>query len=546
MTLFLDVFGFLSVILRGLALAFEALVVGGAVFLVWIARPDDLAQDTGLVFVRRRCSALLRGSAIGLLATQICYVTINSILLMGTSDLRWRDLIGANYFLAGVVVILVSAMFIALTRRAGRWFTAAAIPLSLVLISASVATSHAASRIDNSLQLMLLTSIHHAAVGAWVGGLGYLVLALGRSPGIELGQRIAGRYSRAAQVCVVVLLFAGVGLSWSYLHSFHDLYGTNYGLMVLTKVLAFGILLGIGGLNYFIVRRVQTDPGSLLRRLSRFAEAEVGIGFTIILATASLTSMPPAVDLRDSRATAADIAQRFSPALPRLKSPEVAELTLASPLDMDAKGAAGLAPESFVPGQVKQANTASDIAWSEYNHNWSGLVVLTAGLLAVAARTNRIRLARHWPLVFIGLGVFLFLRADPENWPLGPHGFWESMVVAEVLQHRLFVFLIVSFAIFEWKVQTGRISPARAGLVFPAVCAIGGALLLTHTHSLGNSKDQLLIEMSHAPLALLGIVAGWSRWLELRSAGPYVRVFSWIWPICLTLVGAILVNYREI
>jgi putative copper resistance protein D len=341
-------------------------------------------------------------------------------------------------------------------------------------------------------------------------------------------------------------LFAGLGLSWSYLDSFHALYGTTYGLMVLTKVVAFGLLLGIGGLNYFIVRRVQTDPIGLLRRLSRFAEAEVGIGFTIILATASLTSMPPAVDLRDSRATVGDIVQRFSPRLPKLKSPNMEELTLASPLDMDANGAAGLAPESFVPGQVKQANTASDIAWSEYNHNWSGLVVLTAGLLAVAARTNRIRLARHWPLVFIGLAVFLFLRADPENWPLGPHGFWESMVVAEVLQHRLFVFLIVSFAIFEWKVQTGRISPARAGLVFPAVCAIGGALLLTHTHSLGNSREQLLIEMSHVPLALLGVAAGWSRWLELRSTSPYARVFSWIWPICLTLVGAILVNYREV
>jgi len=117
--------------------------------------------------------------------------------------------------------------------------------------------------------------------------------------------------------------------------------------------------------------------------------------------------------------------------------------------------------------------------------------------------------------------------------------------VADVLQHRLFVFLIVSFAIFEWKVQTGRISPARAGLVFPAVCALAGALLLTHTHALSNSRDQLLIEMSHVPLALLGVAAGWSRWLELRSASPQVHVFSWIWPICLTLVGAILVNYRE-
>src|SRR5258707_1130496 len=209
MTQFLDVFGFLSVLLRGLTLAFEALVVGGTAFLVLIARLGDSAQSSDLVFVRSRCGALLRWSAIGLMATQICYGTINSILLTGTSDLRWTDLAGANYVIAGAAAILVSALFIPLTLYGGSWFTAAAVPLACVLIAASVATSHAASRIDHGLKLMALTAIHHAAVGVWVGGMGYLVLTLGRSPSVQLAQRIAGRYSRAAQVSVAVLMFAG-------------------------------------------------------------------------------------------------------------------------------------------------------------------------------------------------------------------------------------------------------------------------------------------------------------------------------------------------
>ena len=28
-------------------------------------------------------------------------------------------------------------------------------------------------------------------------------------------------------------------------------------------------------------------------------------------------------------------------------------------------------------------------------------------------------------------GKFLFLRSDPENWPLGPNGFWESFAVVD-------------------------------------------------------------------------------------------------------------------
>lgn len=167
------------------------------------------------------------------------------------------------------------------------------------------------------------------------------------------------------------------------------------------------------------------------------------------------------------------------------------------------------------------------------------------GLLAVLARSGIAGWARNWPLAFLGLAVFIFLRADPENWPLGPRSFWQSFAVADVLQHRLFVLLIVAFAGFEWSVQTGRIPSGRAGLVFPMVCAIGGALLLTHSHSLGNIKEELLAELSHSTLAILAVAAGWSRWLELRLDGSWRRAPAWIWPICFVFIGVILLNYRE-
>jgi putative copper resistance protein D len=82
-------------------------------------------------------------------------------------------------------------------------------------------------------------------------------------------------------------------------------------------------------------------------------------------------------------------------------------------------------------------------------------------------------------------------------------------------------------------------------LVFPAVCAVGGALLLTHTHSLSNIKEELLVELSHIPLAISAVAAGWSRWLELRLADPRRQIPAWIWPFCFILIGAVLLNYRE-
>jgi putative copper resistance protein D len=261
------------------------------------------------------------------------------------------------------------------------------------------------------------------------------------------------------------------------------------------------------------------------------AESEVGIGFTILLTAASLTSTPPAIDVAANRVTPQEIIQRMTPRWPRLATPSLTELT----------------PTPSLPNPAVQQplpNTPADIAWSEYNHHWAGMIVLGIGILGLLAR--RFSWARHWPLLFFRLAIFLLIRADPENWPLGPHGFWESFKVAEVAQHRFFVLLIVGFATFEWAVQTRRIDLQRAGLVFPMVCAVGGAVLVTHSHSLGNVKEEFLAEMSHIPLAILGVIAGWSRWLEIRLPGNRVQsLAAWIWPFCFVLVGTVLLNYHE-
>jgi putative copper resistance protein D len=147
--------------------------------------------------------------------------------------------------------------------------------------------------------------------------------------------------------------------------------------------------------------------------------------------------------------------------------------------------------------------------------------------------------------MFLALAGFILLRADPENWPLGPNGFWESFADSEVLQHRAYAALLVAFGLFEWMVRTARVRSTRAALVFPLICALGGALLLTHSHSLGNVKEELLAEFSHVPLALAGVGAGWSRWLELRLPPAERQVPSWIWPSCFVLIGLLLLFYRE-
>jgi putative copper resistance protein D len=254
----------------------------------------------------------------------------------------------------------------------------------------------------------------------------------------------------------------------------------------------------------------------------------VGLGLTLLLAAASLTSLPPAVDVVADRATPAEVAARFVPKLPRLSSPAIAQLlAVAAPID-----------------DTLATRQPAEYAWSEYNHHTAGLFVMLMGVLALLDRTGRVRWARHWPLLFLGLAAFLFVRNDPRAWPLGPAGFWESFVLPDVLQHRAFVVLVVAFALFEWMVRTGRLPARPWAYVFPLLCAVGGGLLLTHSHAMFNLKEEFLTEVTHAPLGILGAFAGWGRWLELRlpEAGAWP---GWTWRLALSAVGVLLLFYRE-
>lgn len=93
--------------------------------------------------------------------------------------------------------------------------------------------------------------------------------------------------------------------------------------------------------------------------------------------------------------------------------------------------------------------------------------------------------------------------------------------------------------------RAGRIANKRAALVFPLLCMLAGGLLLAHTHSIANFREELLVEITHVPIALLGIAAGAARWLELRMPAGHRHVAASIWPVCLLLSGLLLLTYHE-
>jgi putative copper resistance protein D len=524
----------LSVLARAATLAFEALLLGGVAFLLVVVQPARASAA-----VESFCRRGIKVAALALLIGELFLVSASGAILVSGSDLTLKDVTTTSFFRADFFAILFAIGLWICARFKGNKATVAMVSLSLLLLAATVSTSHAAARIDHRVLLALLTAAHHLGTAVWVGGMAYLLVSLGRVAGPDEARRLTQRYSKMALSGATTLVLAGIGMAWFYVGTWSGVYTTAYGIMLVAKVYLLVAMIALGAGNWFLVRRLASDPKPLLARLRRVVEAEVCLGFLAVLTAASLTAQAPAVDVNaQDRLTSREIYVRLHPEPPRMSSPPLAALAAPSSL------AVAVQDSQFV---ATVGSDDIDRAWSEYNHHWAGLIVLVAGVLALLSRHRTMRWARFWPLTFAGLAVFIVLRADPENWPLGPRPFWQSFAAPDVLQHRVGALLIVVFAAFECAVQAGKLKARWASYVFPAMCALGAALLLTHEHSARDVKEAMLAEMSHTPVALLGVTAGCGRWLELRLPKSLMAtIASYLWPVCLALVGLVLLNYREL
>jgi copper resistance protein D len=551
-TLF-DLFGLFSVVVHGLELVAQSVLLGSAAFMVFVLSPalaDEAPRD-----VSARCAGcrhVLCAAALSAIACVIAATVLNATVLAVSLPGSWRDVAGAGFVLAGGVKILAAAAI----GVVGSLSTVRALSTRMVLgvagvlfLSAALADSHAVARLEDNAVLLLATGAHELGAALWLGGLPCFWMVLHRADGGERARRIGRRFSALAVAGVALILMGAAVFVRLYIGAVDAVYGTAYGAMAVTKSALLGMLLLLGLYNFIAIRRFAADAAAI-RRVQRFVEVEMGLAVAVLLAAASITSMPPAVDLRDDRVTWAELVARFTPASPRLVSPEHATLAIpALQASLDAEqqsGSESTRARAYVPGGgALPPRNAEDIAWSEYNHHWAGVLVMLMGFAALAQRSHHAPWARHWPMLFLLLAAFLLLRADPEVWPMGDIGVIESLKDPEVLQHRLFSLLVAAFALFEWGVRTGRIAALNLRRVFPLLTALAATLLLTHSHALGNVKEEVLVDLTHLPIAVLGIGAGWARWLEVEAPEDEGRWAGWVWPACFVLIGLLLLGYRE-
>jgi putative copper resistance protein D len=530
MTLPADLAAFITMLLRGCQLAAQSLLIGGLTFLVVLANPlaPALAGAGPQLVVMTRLWAGRAGLLLAFVAA--LNVGISLLNLNQTLGLSVGEALGAEFIIWTLVAVAGGL-------SAWLWLRLFKGPLAGLLLLGSVAaaltaalmSTHASARLDQRAFYMTADALHQIGAAIWIGGIPFMLLGLALAA--PAGKALIGaRYSHLSMAAVTMLVIGAAIMAIGYSGSWAAFIGTAYGAMMATKLFLLGVLLLLGLMNLLTTHGANTDPEMF--RLRRFAEVEIGIGIAVMFIGASLATQPPAADQAldpSSLASFHEIVERMTPAMPRLVGPSHDEVTIPT--------------DQLIAANFESSD--ADKAWSEVNHHWAGLFLLTLAGLALLERTGRARWARNWPLLFLGLAVMLFIRSDPESWPLGPIPFWTRFLDPEVMQHRLVMLLLVPFGLFEWAVRTGRLTWNWARMVFPALCVLGGTLLLAHTHSLTDVKQSYLIELNHLPMGACGILAGWARWLELRGRGWQVKMASWIWPVCFVLIGLLLLDYRE-
>jgi putative copper resistance protein D len=192
------------------------------------------------------------------------------------------------------------------------WLPLPVCALCAVALTASLAwLGHAGAGEEPNQNLHLAGDLLHLmAAGIWPAGLAPFAVFLScfsktRDPSFLLTACVSTRRFSALSLSTVGVLFAsGIANSYFLVGTFHALVSTDYGLVLLLKIVLSCSIVGIGGWNLLAFRPRLAAAGEIpadktqraaLSKVARNVWIELCIASLILLVVGLLGIMPPAV-----------------------------------------------------------------------------------------------------------------------------------------------------------------------------------------------------------------------------------------------------------
>jgi copper transport protein len=209
--------------------------------------------------------------------------------------------------------------------------------------------------------------VHVAAAGVWTTGVVLLALVAWR-PGLVTRQReplvrCLPRFSAVALVSIGLVGVTGFFASWSQTGSLLDP-GTEYGWVLLVKLLLAVGALAVGGMNFLFGERLTDSlSGRLVGRLTgrltglrpRLA-AEIGLALAVLMATGLLSTTPPTDDARG--VAIAPVPNAFGGTLPGMSMELLPGRSGVNQVAVSAQGAMGSASLELVLDRLDASGQA--------------------------------------------------------------------------------------------------------------------------------------------------------------------------------------------
>jgi putative copper resistance protein D len=304
------------IIIRAIHFAATAVVAGSLIFRAVVAEPALGSTQVATTVVR---SQILLTASIGLAiaaVSGVIWLQLQAESMSGlpfgeamTSDVLSTVLNETQFGLVSkirFVLAIILAACLAYDRLALlRWLALAS---ALGFTAAIAWTGHAGSTLGEMGSLHLTAdALHLFAAAAWTGGLVSLALLLSaarRHQGFawaSLARDAAQRFSTLGIVSVGALLVTGIVSAWILVGSFQALVITEYGQLLMLKIVVFAVMLVFAAVNRFWLTpqlafsSEKEAQVKALRRLTRNSVVEIALGLAIFAIVGALGTLHPAI-----------------------------------------------------------------------------------------------------------------------------------------------------------------------------------------------------------------------------------------------------------
>jgi putative copper resistance protein D len=303
---------------RAIHFAATATVAGALVFGAVVANPVLRPQESAAKLFRTHTRRLVW---ISLAIAVISGLTWVLLLTMSLSDEgpgeavmsgALRDVLNLTQFgwVSQIRFALAIGLAICLAFDRSAYWRWLGLGTAVGLMASIAWTGHAASTPPKLGYVHLAAdALHGLAASAWIGGLVSLVLllaALGKlppSPRAPLAQDAAQRFSALGMASVAILVLSGIVNAWILVGSFRGLLVTEYGRILILKLVLFVVMLAFAAINRFcLTPRLALPFGDArqaesLHWLTRTSTIEIALGLTIFAVVGMLGTLHPATHL---------------------------------------------------------------------------------------------------------------------------------------------------------------------------------------------------------------------------------------------------------